>query len=163
VRDIGYRLPPGWVESLAHPLIIAIAAPLSALYAVVRRSRGASRCDPLLLLALLLLLRCALDPWDNAYYPLPFLLALVVWEALEYARPPVLALAASGVVYLSTQNLFYGPIGVSPDALAAIFLGAAVPALFAIVRALYLPRRDPVAVPQVRQDAVKPVRVLVDT
>ena len=50
----------------------------------------------LLLLALLLLLRCVLDPWNVVYYELPFLLALLCWEALcRPERPPVLALAAS--------------------------------------------------------------------
>ena len=32
----GYRTPPGWVESLGHPLIVAIMPPLTLLYAGMR-------------------------------------------------------------------------------------------------------------------------------
>ena len=35
------------------------------------------RSDPLLLLALLFVLRCVLDPWNTAYYALPAIIALV--------------------------------------------------------------------------------------
>ena len=51
------------------------------------------RSDPLLLLALLFVLRCALDPWNTDYYALPAILALVAWEATSFDRQPVLALS----------------------------------------------------------------------
>ena len=74
--------------------------PLSLLWARVRG--GAPRVDGeqlLALLALLLLLRCVLDPWNTIYYELPFLLALLAWEALQHAeRPPVVTLALTAVV-----------------------------------------------------------------
>jgi hypothetical protein len=82
----GYRAAPGWVSPLSHPLIVAVALPLSLL-AWRRRS------DPLLLLALLFMLRCVLDPWNTAYYALPAIVTLVVWEATRTERPPVYALA----------------------------------------------------------------------
>src|SRR5215210_663604 len=50
------RSAPAWLSPLPHPLIAGLALPLSLLAS--RR-----RADPLLLLALLLLLRCVLDPW----------------------------------------------------------------------------------------------------
>jgi hypothetical protein len=58
--------------------------------------------DPLALLALLMLVRCALDPWNHAYYHAPFLAALVAWEVLESRRLPlVAALSAAwlGIVF----------------------------------------------------------------
>ena len=54
----------------------------------------------MLLLAFLLALRFALDPWDTVYYPLPFIFALLGWETLACRRPPLLALLASVVVWL---------------------------------------------------------------
>ena len=102
----GYRLAPEWLSPLTHPLIAMLVVPLSALWA---RTRGwAPRIDGeqvLLLLALLLLLRCVLDPWNTSYYELPFLLSLVAWEALcRPERPPVLALAASLIVWVTFQE-----------------------------------------------------------
>ena len=73
----GYRAAPGWLSPISHPLIVAVALPLSLL-AWRRRS------DPLLLLALLFVLRCVLDPWNTAYYVLPAIIALVTWEALAH-------------------------------------------------------------------------------
>ena len=81
-------MPPGWIGSIAHPLIVAVMAPLTLLYVALRRHRRwRPQRDALLLLALLMLLRCVLDPWDSAYYPLPFLFALVAWEGLSHEAP----------------------------------------------------------------------------
>jgi hypothetical protein len=93
----GYRAAPGWISPLSHPLIVLVAIPLSLL-AWRRRS------DPLLLLALLFVLRCILDPWNTAYYVLPAILALVTWEAIRFGdRPPVLALAVSVATWAMWQ------------------------------------------------------------
>ena len=75
------RTAPAWLSPIPHPLIVLLALPLSLLAA--RR-----KADPLALLALLLLLRCVLDPWNNVYYVLPCVLALAAWEPLRYGRPP---------------------------------------------------------------------------
>jgi hypothetical protein len=81
--------------------------------------------DALLALALLLLLRCLLDTWDTVYYPLPFVLALLAWEATrETSKPPVLALAASALVWVNFQWL---PMHASADVQAAFFLAWTLP------------------------------------
>jgi hypothetical protein len=126
----GYRTPPGWVQTLSHPLIVALSVPATLLAA--RRGRR----DAMLLLAFLLALRCALDTWDTVYYPLPFLFALLSWEAFARRRPPVLSLVASLVVWLVFVVV---PERVSADAQAAVFLVVAVPALAALAAALYAP------------------------
>jgi hypothetical protein len=72
----GFRLPPAWLGDRAHMLIVWLCLP-ATLFAMRRRTRPA---DALLLLAMLMLLRCWLDPWDNVYYPLPFVFALLAWE-----------------------------------------------------------------------------------
>ena len=52
------------------------------------------------MLAILALLRCALDPVDNAYYHLPLLLALLGWDALDAGRLPLRSLAGTSIALL---------------------------------------------------------------
>lgn len=95
-ETVGY-LVPTWLQHLAHPLVAALTIGLGL---AALRSRRA--IDPLALLALLMLLRCALDPWDHAYYHAPFLAALIAWEVVEARRVPwVSALGAAwlGIVF----------------------------------------------------------------
>jgi hypothetical protein len=56
---------------------------------------------------------------NNGYYHLPFLFALVAWEALQRERPPVLAAIASGLVWLTVLRL---ADVISPDAKCAAYL-----------------------------------------
>ena len=129
----GYRTPPGWLGSIPHPLIVALAVPASAL--AWRRGRR----DALLLLAFLFALRFALDTWDTVYYPLPFVFALLAWEVEHLRRPPVLALVASVAAWLV---YIVAPEHVSADTQAALFTALAVPTLVALATALYAPRRS---------------------
>jgi hypothetical protein len=98
---------PGWLQDIAHPAVAVLTLGLGAL-ALRRRA-----LDPLALLAFLMLLRCALDPWDHAYYHAPFLAALIAWEVLEARRVPlVAALSAAwlGIVFklhLPLSDLLY--------------------------------------------------------
>jgi Glycosyltransferase family 87 len=129
----GYRTAPAWVGTISHPLIVAIAVPLTAL--LWRRERRQS--DALLLLALLLLLRCVLDTWDAVYYPLPFVLALVAWESLgDRRQPPLLALASTVLAWISFQWL---PMHVSADAQAVFFLAWSLPLAGLLGLWLYAP------------------------
>lgn len=145
---IGYRTAPGWVESLAHPLIVALAVPLTLLYALRRRGTADSRRgrrhggeDALLLLALLLLLRCVLDPWDIVYYALPFLLALLTWESLRFQRPPVLAVAAFALAWFLYMESYRPVFGLSTDAQVLLFIACSLTGALAIALALLAPRR----------------------
>lgn len=138
----GYRTPPGWVTTLAHPLIVAVSVPLTlACFWLRRRNRGARpRYEALLLLMLLLLLRAALDPWDNEYYILPFLIALVTWEALSSDRVPLLGLLGSLAGWFAIAGSASSALQFSADLQAAIFLLVSVPAAVAIGWALFAPR-----------------------
>ena len=138
---VGYRTPPGWIETFSHPLIAALGLPLTLL-CVWRRRRAGSRpaADALLLLLLLLLLRFVLDPWDNAYYPLPFLIALVVWESVTFDRAPVRALAGSFATWFVFQGTTAPVFGLSADAQSLVFLAFAIPAVIATAVALYSPQ-----------------------
>jgi len=142
----GYRAPPGWIGPISHPLVVALGLPLT-LAAWLHARRAGTRAvraraisppreaDALLLLALLLALRFMLDPWDNFYYPIPFVLALVAWEGLARKRPPLLAVAATAAVWAS----HYWRVSLTPDAQAAFFAAWSVPLASGLALALYAP------------------------
>ena len=60
-----------------------------------------STWTPLGLLALCFLLRCLLDPVNLAYYYVPFVAALVSYEALRWERPPILTLVAAAGIWVT--------------------------------------------------------------
>ena len=95
ITGTSYRLVPGWLQAIAHPLIllVTIGGPL-ALVALRRR------VDPFALLALVFLLRCALDPWDHAYYHVPMVAALAAWETVRLGRTPIVAAVSSVWLWL---------------------------------------------------------------
>jgi hypothetical protein len=138
----GHRSAPGWVESLTHPLIIAVMPPLTALYAWLGRKGlgGRPRRDHVfMLLALLLALRCVLDPWDVAYYALPFLVALLTWEVSRSARSPVVTLAATLAAWFVFRETTFTALNLSANGQALVFTIVAVPALVALTVACYAP------------------------
>ena len=128
------RTSPAWLSPIPHPLIVALAVPLSLLAA--RR-----KADPLALLALLLLLRCVLDPWNNTYYVLPCVLALAAWEPLRYGRPPLFALATVVATFISMERIF----DVAPlDVVAATYLAWSLPLAAFLGWRIYAPAAVPV-------------------
>jgi hypothetical protein len=121
----GYRAGPAWTSLVSHPLILLVAAALAVALWSRSRGRALGARQALLALALLLLARCLLDTWDEAYYPLPFLLALLAWETTrDTPRPPLLALAASVLVWFSFRWL---ELHATPDVQAAVFLAWSLP------------------------------------
>jgi hypothetical protein len=140
----GYRTPPAWLSDLSHPLIIALGLPLTLLaLRSGRRRRGGA--DALLLLTVLLLARCVLDPWDNVYYPLPFIITLLVWESLTFRRPPLFTLIATAATWAIFEAV---PNYANADIQSAVFLIVALPALAALSLALFRP-----ALPALRSGA----------
>jgi hypothetical protein len=109
----GERMAPAWLMPVTHPLIVLLALPLSALW-WARAGRGArNRDDAFALLALLFLERCALDPWNLAYYQLPLVLSLLAWEVHRRRGMPVLTLAVTAATWLTfvtySARTGYGP------------------------------------------------------
>jgi hypothetical protein len=131
----GYRASPGWIASVGHPVVILVPLVLSA--GVLATRRAGARRDALLLLALALLLRCVLDPWNIAYYHVPFLLALTAHEAYVRRRTPVAGLLASVAVY--GTMVVVEPV-VSPDVSAALYLAWAVPFTAALALRVLAPQ-----------------------
>ena len=128
----GYRHSPSWLSGLVHPGIVALSVPLVLLWA--RRRRAA---DGLLLLAFLLFLRCLLDPWNNVYYVLPCVLALVAFDASR-GRAPLAAAVVTGATWFTVVEL---SSMVSPDAQSAAYLAWAVPFAAVLALRLYAPQR----------------------
>jgi hypothetical protein len=137
----GYRVPPAWLSPLTHPLIALLVVPLSLLWARVRGSAPRVGGEQVLaLLALLLLLRCVLDPWNVVYYELPFLLALLAWEALcRPERPPILALTATVVVWMTFEQARSQPQLLTPDMRNVIFLAWTLPLIAWLAREAFAP------------------------
>jgi hypothetical protein len=88
-------LVPVWLQHTAHPLVAALTLGLGAAALRARRT-----VDPLALFALLMLVRCALDPWNHAYYHTPFIVALIVWEVVEARRTPWLGACSAAWIGL---------------------------------------------------------------
>ena len=152
----GYRTAPAWAGAISHPLILLIGLALAAaLWLRQRRpprapavfrlpgrpgANALSERDALLALALLLLLRSVFDTWDNVYYLLPFVIALLAWEVRGSAdRPPVLALSSTVLAWISFQWL---PLHASADAQAAFFLAWTLPLAAMLGLGLFRPGRS---------------------
>lgn len=127
----GYRAGPAWLSRLTRPLIVLAAIALTVLW--WRRSHD-RRLDALLLLALIFLVRCLLDPWNNVYYAVPFLLCLTAWEGLAHREPPVISLVATVLAWVTFQEV---PEVAGADLQSLSYLAWSVPlAAWLAVRAL---------------------------
>jgi hypothetical protein len=149
----GYRAAPGWIGEVARPIVVLVPVLLSL--ALVRALRARPWQDGLLLLALVLLLRCVLDPWNVVYYELPFLLALTAWEVHARRGVPVISIAATLLCWVTLEQL---PQQISPDAQALAFLAWSVPFALALVLRLAAPERFERLLRAIRIPAAGPPR-----
>jgi hypothetical protein len=142
----GFRAAPDWIGTVARPLVVLV--PLAVSLALAPRLRGRPWHDGLLLLALVLFLRCLLDPWNVIYYEIPFLLALVAWEL--HARPgaPLISLTATLLSWVTLEQLTRQA---SPDVQAAAYLAWAVPFALAAGYRLAAPARFHARLASLRQ------------
>jgi hypothetical protein len=124
----GYRAAPSWVANVSHPLVLVVGLGLAAAGAAALRRRRAPSVETLLLLAAVLLVRGLLDTWNISYYALPFLLALLAWEASTRGAP-LLTASATLLCWISFETL---PRYVSPDLQAAFYLVWAAPLALAL-------------------------------
>lgn len=129
------RSAPAWIGRLSHPAVV-LAGLAVALAWLPRRRRGAAAPgDALLLLALVLLTRCALDVWTVTHYFAPFALSLLAWEATVRRRAPVGSAAVAVAIWLAEVQL-------TPDAQAAFTL-AWLPAAWGLIALrLWAPSRS---------------------
>jgi hypothetical protein len=129
----GVRTSPDWLRPITHPLIVAIALPLSLAW---RRRPNRNLDDALALLALLFLLRCVLDPWNLGYYHLPLVTALIAWEVRGGRDWPLLGLAVSAATWMT----FVTNHGRTTDTPFFMYLAWALPLAAYLAHRLYLQR-----------------------
>lgn len=108
-----HRFPKALIASL-HSLIIVLDAVIAVVIAKVR-GLPLRRDDAFALMAVVLLLRCALDNQTMPYYHAPLFLDLLAWDAFTAKRLPLRALSGALLSWL----VF--------DRLTPSFLGAAAP------------------------------------
>jgi hypothetical protein len=127
----GLKTSPEWLRPITHPLIVAIAVPLSLAW---WRRPNRNLDDALALLALLFLLRCLLDPWNLGYYHLPLVTALVAWEVRSGRDWPLLGLAVSAASWFT----FVTNDGRISDRPFFLYMAWALPLLVLLARHLYV-------------------------
>jgi hypothetical protein len=121
--------PHSFVAHASRWLIVLAAGMCAVLSWGSGRAERPSRrgaADALALLALVLLLRAALDPWNNLYYHLPFLFALMAYE-VRSGRTPLAALGFSLVLFVVVP--VHGILHVSYDARAVIYAAVVLPTI----------------------------------
>jgi hypothetical protein len=116
--DPGHNHMPDWLGLTARPLLIAVCVAVPLILAQRARLDPVRRLPALL--ALVLLLRCMLDPLDNSSYHVPFFMAVLTMSALAGSLAP--ALVATVALWLTRR---FGEI--SPAALSAYYLCWTVP------------------------------------
>jgi hypothetical protein len=122
MRAAERRFLPERLNDLTHPLIVLLGLVLPALLALRRRRPELGQV--LALMALLFLLRCALDPVDIGYYHLPMLLALVALDAESGRGLPLAGMLATTGWWVVFQHVLAPE---SPALGNAAYLAAAAP------------------------------------
>lgn len=142
----GTRMGPEWLAPLTRPMIVATAFAVSAAW-WLRSGPERNRDDVLGVLALVLLLRCMIDPWNLVYYHLPLIVALAAWEARRGRDLPVVSIVATAACWL-TFMVYDARSGNGPF---LAYLAWTVPLAAGLAVALFRPvaRRRPAVAPPV--------------
>jgi hypothetical protein len=125
----GHVLPSA-LHSVPKLLIVLAPFPLAL---ILWRRRRVGLEDAMGLLAVVLLLRCVLDPVSNGYYYAPFLFALAGYESLRRRGPPLLTIGVAVAVWASFD------LPSSRGAVTAAWLVWAVPLTIFMLVELYAP------------------------
>jgi hypothetical protein len=134
----GELTSPVWLRPFPKPLIVLLSFVVPAVWWLRCRATGRrlEPTDALLVLALVFLLRCVLDPWNLVYYHLPLVLALGAWEVARGQRRPVLAIGVSAAAWLTFVTVDMRT-GMAPFLLYMVW---ALPLLGAMVTRLWTGR-----------------------
>jgi hypothetical protein len=95
---------PAALAAVAHALILVLGVGLPLVY--WRWTRRRSSGDLLILLALVFMIRCLLDPLNISYHQLPFFVAIVGYETLRRRGLPIISIYSAGAFWAlaSLQN-----------------------------------------------------------
>jgi hypothetical protein len=122
---------------LSHPVILFIGLGLPVLMWWRAGGRPAPR-ELLVASALVLLLRCVIDPGSAAYYHLPLLLTLVVLDAWDGRSLPVLSLTGTALTFVVLDR---APQYLAPGATNLVYIIASGVVAGLLARELHLARR----------------------
>jgi hypothetical protein len=124
----GTRMGPEWLAPLTRPLIVGCGVALAVAW-WLRSGPERNRDDALGVLALALLLRCMLDPWNLVYYHLPLAVCLAAWEARRGRDLPALSVVVNAACWLTfvtyDARSGYGPYAAYLAWTAPLALGLA--------------------------------------
>lgn len=123
---------PAWMTELSQPLTMVVTFGLAIAFYVRRRSYDA--VDALALLALVMLLRCVLDPMTISYHHAPFYTALAAFEVTRTRRIPVLTLMTAGVLLLTSE------LASMPNLQNGVYLAWSLPLAGLLALSLFAPR-----------------------
>jgi hypothetical protein len=119
-----------------HPLIVLLGVLLPLALLVRTRLRPAPRETALALLALLFLLRCAVDPMTVGYYHVPLLVSLLALEALHRRGAPLLSIASSAALWVLVARI---PWGLEAAKVCTLYLAWALPLAGYLTLKVYAP------------------------
>jgi hypothetical protein len=93
------------IAALSRPLmlLLGIGLPLLLWRLASRRNRRPTPEDALLVLALVFLLRCLLDPLSASYHHVPFLVAIAAYEVVRRKRLPILTAASALTLWVLAE------------------------------------------------------------
>jgi len=92
----GYGIPAA-LSAITHPLALAIGLALPLLF--WRRFPRPTAADALMLLALVFLMRCLLDPLTVSYHHVPFFVAIAASEGLRRRGLPVVTVLSAAALW----------------------------------------------------------------
>jgi hypothetical protein len=96
-RGNSYGISAG-LSALTHPLALAVGAALALLF--WRRFPKPTAADALMLLALLFLIRCLLDPLTLSYHHVPFFVAIAASEGLRRRGFPLVTVLSAVALWV---------------------------------------------------------------
>jgi hypothetical protein len=94
---------PASLNMIPHALIVTVGLPLGVI--LLARRRALTLEQALSFLALMVLLRCVLDPWNNFYYQLPLMVALYARDALCARGLPLASAFATVLAWFTFFHL----------------------------------------------------------
>ena len=123
---------PAWMTEVSQPLTMAVTFGLALVFFMRRKAYDAA--DGLALFALVMLLRCVLDPMTISYHHQAFYVSLAAFEVVRTRRMPFLTLMTAAVL-LATSEL-----ASMPDLQNGVYLAWSLPLAGYLALTLFAPR-----------------------
>ena len=123
---------PNWMTEVSQPLTMIVTFGLALAFFLRRKVHGT--VDALAVFALVMLLRCVLDPMTISYHHAPFYAALAAFEVVRTRRMPFLTLMTAGVMLVTSE------LASMPDLQNGVYLAWSLPLAGYLALTLFAPR-----------------------